>query len=103
MGSMCLLCWRQICVQEMGCIMNGSVTCQRIQVLPECVYRHTRTVSLTAECSSTDAYCSSVLCMYVCHTRRRMSGLNASVSYLFEGHPLVLQHLVPALLNLYTG
>jgi hypothetical protein len=40
------------------------------------------------------------MCVLPC---RRMSGLNASVSYLFEGHPLVLQHLVPALLNLYTG
>jgi hypothetical protein len=32
-----------------------------------------------------------------------MSSLGASVAYLFEGHPLVLQHLVPSLLNLYTG
>jgi hypothetical protein len=45
--------------------------------------------------------CCAVLA--VCLPCRRMSGLNASVSYLFEGHPLVLQHLVPALLNLYTG
>lgn len=32
-----------------------------------------------------------------------MSDVAASVSYLFEGHPLVLQHLTPSLLNLYTG
>lgn len=34
---------------------------------------------------------------------RRVSNLSASVGYLFEGHPLVVQHLVPSLLNLYTG
>lgn len=34
---------------------------------------------------------------------RRMSNLSASVSYLFEAHPLVVQHLVPALLSLYSG
>lgn len=34
--------------------------------------------------------------------RTRMSDVAASVSYLFEGHPLVLQHLTPSLLNLYT-
>lgn len=42
------------------------------------------------------------MCVCVCPSRRA-GGVGESVSYLFEGHPLVVQHLVPALLNLYTG